>query len=136
VEKNECSTTATGPRTLSLLGEFADLSEQRIDRCKVHALIGVIASAILAMICEADYSIEMEEFGKRKETCAKTFLKLKNDAPTDDTFCFGYCERQSLCFSGTFCSLVQAEARAAREQSGRQSKSEHPRLAHSLYVFE
>ena len=69
----------------SLSKYFADLPEQRIDRCKKHALLGIIAIAILASICGAEHFTEMEEFGRAKQDWLKTFLELKNGIPTPDT---------------------------------------------------
>jgi hypothetical protein len=40
----------TQPAKPSLLEQFADLPDPRIDRCKEHALTDIIAIAILAMI--------------------------------------------------------------------------------------
>ncbi len=50
----------------SLLAYFADLPDPRIDRCKEHELIDIIAIAILAAICGAEHFTEIEEFGIAK----------------------------------------------------------------------
>jgi hypothetical protein len=70
----------------SLLEYFADLPDPRIERCKQHNLLEIVAIAILATICGAEHFTEMEEFGVTKQAWLKTFLELKNGIPSHDTF--------------------------------------------------
>jgi predicted transposase YbfD/YdcC len=96
----------------SLLEYFADLPEPRIDRCKKHALIDIIAIAILASICGAEHFTEMEEFGIRKEAWLKSFLELKNGIPTHDTFARVFAALKPSAFQERFVGWVQAVATA------------------------
>lgn len=96
----------------SLLEYFADLPEPRIDRCKKHALIDIIAIAILASICGAEHFTEMEEFGIRKEAWLKTFLELKNGIPTHDTFARVFAALKPSAFQECFVRWVQSVATA------------------------
>jgi predicted transposase YbfD/YdcC len=98
------------PATPSLLEYFVDLPDPRIDRCKEHSLIDIIAIAILAMICGADHFTEMEEFGKRKQVWLKTFLELKNGIPTHDTFARVFARINPSAFQERFVRWVQAIA--------------------------
>jgi len=96
----------------SLLEYFADLPEPRIDRCKKHALIDIIAIAILASICGAEHFTEMEEFGIRKQDWLKSFLELKNGIPTHDTFARVFAALKPSAFQERFVRWVQAVATA------------------------
>lgn len=96
----------------SLLEYFADLPEPRIERCKKHALLDIIAIAILASICGAEHFTEMEEFGIRKQTWLKTFLELKNGIPTHDTFARVFAALKPSAFQERFVRWVQAVATA------------------------
>lgn len=102
----------TRSKTPSLLEYFADLPEPRIDRCKKHALIDIIAIAILASICGAEHFTEMEEFGIRKEAWLKSFLELKNGIPTHDTFARVFAALKPSAFQERFVRWVQAVATA------------------------
>lgn len=70
----------------SLLAYFGDLADPRIERCKQHQLIDIIAIGICAVICGADSFVEMEEFGRAKREWFETFLDLENGIPSHDTF--------------------------------------------------
>jgi len=70
----------------SILAYFGDLADPRIERCKRHQLIDIIAVGICAVICGADSFVEMEEFGTAKRAWFETFLDLPNGIPSHDTF--------------------------------------------------
>lgn len=70
----------------SLLAYFGDLPDPRIERCKHHQLIDIIAIGICAVICGADSFVEMEEFGRAKREWFETFLDLEHGMPSHDTF--------------------------------------------------
>ena len=134
----------TRSQTPSLLEYFADLPEPRIDRCKKHALIDIIAIAMLASICGAEHFTEMEEFGIRKEEWLKSFLELKNGIPTHDTFARVFAALRPSAFQERFVHWVQAVATAtegevvaidgktARRSYHKGAKSHQARLVHSL----
>ena len=65
---------------------FETLEDPRIDRCKRHQLLDIIAIAICAVICGADSWVYIELFGKSKEEWFRTFLELPNGIPSHDTF--------------------------------------------------
>lgn len=70
----------------SLIEQFSQLKDPRVDRTKRHKLIDVIAIAICAVICGANGWTDVELFGKSKQEWLKTFLELPNGIPSHDTF--------------------------------------------------
>ena len=70
----------------SIMDYFETLEDPRIDRCKRHKLLDIIAIAICAVICGADSWVYIELFGKSKEEWFRTFLELPNEIPSHDTF--------------------------------------------------
>ena len=91
----------------ALLAYFADLPDPRIERCQRHELGDILAIAILATICGAEYFTEMEEFGDAKEEWLKTFLPLKNGIPTHDTFARVFAALKPQAFHEGFLRWVQ-----------------------------
>lgn len=65
---------------------FSKVQDPRIERSKEHKLIDIISIAICAVICGAEGWVDIENFGKSKETWLKTFLELPNGIPSHDTF--------------------------------------------------
>jgi predicted transposase YbfD/YdcC len=65
---------------------FGSVQDPRIDRSKEHKLIDIISIAICAVICGAEGWVDIENFGKSKETWLKSFLELPNGIPSHDTF--------------------------------------------------
>lgn len=102
------STLLTKTKTPALLEYFADLPDPRIERCKQHELIDLIAIAILATICGAEHFTEMEEFGIAKQDWLKTFLNLKNGIPAHDTFARVFAQLKPSAFRERFVDWVQA----------------------------
>jgi predicted transposase YbfD/YdcC len=78
--------TMTADQELSLAHHFADLTDPRIDRSRLHELIDIIAIAICAVVAGADTWDDIEDFGKAKHHWLKTFLDLPNGIPSHDTF--------------------------------------------------
>ncbi len=70
----------------SILAYFGDLADPRIERCKQHQLIDIIAIGVCAVICGADSFVEMQEFGRAKREWFETFLDLEHGIPSHDTF--------------------------------------------------
>ena len=70
----------------SLAHHFADLTDPRIDRSRLHELLAIVAIAICAVVAGADSWDDIEDFGKAKHAWLKTFLTLPNGIPSHDTF--------------------------------------------------
>jgi predicted transposase YbfD/YdcC len=73
-------------RDLSLAHHFAELTDPRIDRSRLHELLDIVAIAICAVVAGADSWDDIEDFGKAKHDWLKTFLDLPNGIPCHDTF--------------------------------------------------
>ena len=76
----------TADQELSLAHHFADLTDPRIDRSRLHELLDIVAIAICAVVAGADSWDDIEDFGKVKHDWLKTFLDLPNGIPSHDTF--------------------------------------------------
>ena len=70
----------------SIMDYFEPLEDPRIDRCKRHQLLDIIAIAICAVICGADSWVYIELFGKSNLEWFQTFLELPHGIPSHDTF--------------------------------------------------
>jgi predicted transposase YbfD/YdcC len=70
----------------SFTHHFAELTDPRIDRTRLHELLDIIAIALCAVVAGADSWDDIEEFGKAKHAWLKTFLALPNGIPSHDTF--------------------------------------------------
>jgi predicted transposase YbfD/YdcC len=110
INQKDETTMAKKTEAPSLLEYFADLPDPRIDRCKEHELIDIIAIAILAAICGAEHFTEIEEFGIAKSKWLKTFLKLANGIPSHDTFARVFARLKPAEFQERFVLWVQAIA--------------------------
>jgi predicted transposase YbfD/YdcC len=65
---------------------FAEVSDPRVDRTKLHLLMDILVIAICAVICGADTWVEMEAYGRAKEQWLRQFLALPHGIPSHDTF--------------------------------------------------
>jgi predicted transposase YbfD/YdcC len=73
-------------RELSLAHHFADLTDPRIDRSRLHELLDIVAIAICAVVAGADSWDDIEDFGNAKIDWLGTFLELPHGIPSHDTF--------------------------------------------------
>jgi predicted transposase YbfD/YdcC len=76
----------TADQELTLAHHFADLTDPRIDRTRLHDLLDIVAVAICAVVAGADSWDDIEDFGHAKHDWLKTFLALPNGIPSHDTF--------------------------------------------------
>jgi len=76
----------TADQGLSLAHHFADLTDPRIDRSRLHELLDIVAIAICAVVAGADSWDDIEDFGNAKATWLGSFLDLPNGIPSHDTF--------------------------------------------------
>lgn len=74
-----------GQATGGILRFFGDLPDPRAHNV-IHKLYDIFVLAICAVICGADGWVEVQEFGRSKESWFKTFLDLKHGIPSHDTF--------------------------------------------------
>ena len=71
---------------LSLAHHFADPTDPRIDRSRLHELLDIVAIAICAVVAGADSWDDIEDFGNAKHDWLKTSLDLPNGIPCHDTY--------------------------------------------------
>jgi predicted transposase YbfD/YdcC len=72
--------------TLSLVEQFKDIADPRVDRTKDHSLVDILVIAVCTLLCAGETFNDMEDFGKAKEEWFRTFLTLANGIPSHDTF--------------------------------------------------
>ena len=86
---------------------FAEITDPRIERTKLHPLINIITIALCAIISGADDWVAIEAYGRTKEEFLGTFLELRNGIPSHDTFrrVFGLLNPEQ--FQAQFLSWVQ-----------------------------
>jgi predicted transposase YbfD/YdcC len=78
--------TMKADQELSLAHHFAELTDPRIDRSRLHELLDIVAIAICAVVAGADSWDDIEDFGNAKHEWLKTFLDLPDGIPCHDTF--------------------------------------------------
>ncbi len=100
----------------SLLEHFADLTDPRVDRTKLHQLLDVLVIAMCATICGAEGWEDFAEFGKAKQEWFKTFLELPNGIPSPDTFRRVVMRLDPQEFEACFLRWVQAVNKIASGQ--------------------
>jgi len=87
---------------------FEAIEDPRVERTKQHQLIDIIIIAILGVLCGADGWVDIESFGKTKETWLKTFLDLPNGIPSHDTFGRVFARIDPKPFETCFLNWVQS----------------------------
>lgn len=73
------------PKT-SIEEYFGELEDPRDTRNRKHPLMNIITIAILGVMCGADGWVDIERYGKAKQTWLATFLDLSEGIPSHDTF--------------------------------------------------
>jgi predicted transposase YbfD/YdcC len=71
----------TADQELSLAHHFAELTDPRIDRSRLHELLDIVAIAICAVVAGADSWDDIEDFGNAKHDWLKTFLDCPTASP-------------------------------------------------------
>lgn len=71
---------------ISLLTSLEEVPDPRVDRTKDHALVDLLVIALCTILCGGDSFYDMEEFAEVRLDWLKTFLRLRNGAPSHDTF--------------------------------------------------
>src|SRR3990172_6246780 len=94
--------------TASLEQHFAGLTDPRVERTREHKLLDIVLIAVCAAICGADGWVDVEEFGKAKQTWLQTFLELPNGIPSHDTFGRVFARLDPDEFEAAFVGWVQA----------------------------
>jgi predicted transposase YbfD/YdcC len=70
---------------LSFARHFAELTDPRVDRTRLHDLTDIVAIAVCAVVAGADSWEHIEQFARAKHGWLKSFLALPNGIPSHDT---------------------------------------------------
>src|SRR5512135_2078481 len=100
---------------LSLAHHFADLTDPRVERTRLHELLDIVTIAVCAVVAGADSWEHIEQFAKAKPSWLKTFLALPNGVPSHDTFARVFARLDpgefQRCFLGWIGALQEATGR-------------------------
>jgi predicted transposase YbfD/YdcC len=69
-----------------LITILAEVPDPRVDRSKDHDLVDILVIALCTILCGGDSFYDMEEFGQVRQDWLKGFLRLRNGAPSHDTY--------------------------------------------------
>src|SRR5260221_10200689 len=109
-----------------LLGSFEDLPDPRSERNEVHPLLSIIFIAICGAISGADNWVDIEAYGKAKQSWLETLIALPNGIPSHDTFgrVFRFINPQAFQerFLGWVGGLSQATAGEGVAMDGKQMR--------------
>ena len=73
-------------RLVAVFTPFAELSDPRMARTRVHDLFDIVVVALCGTIAGADGWADIERFGKERLAWLRTFLRLEGGVPSHDTF--------------------------------------------------
>jgi len=68
------------------LGPFAKLDDPRKSRATLHLFDEMLFIALAAVLAGAEGFVDMESFGRSKESWLRSFLKLPKGIPSHDAF--------------------------------------------------
>jgi len=74
------------PEVISLMTTLEDVADPRVDRSKDHDWVDLLVIALCTILVGGDSFYDMEEFAEVRLSWLKTFLRLRNGAPSHDTF--------------------------------------------------
>jgi len=73
-------------KIISLIATLEEVSDPRVDRSKDHDLVDLLVIALCTLLIGGESFYDMEEFAEVRLSWLKTFLRLRNGAPSHDTF--------------------------------------------------
>jgi len=94
----------------SLLEHFQTLEDPRAQHLLEHQLLDIIGLTICAVICGADTWVEIESYGRAKETWLRSFLRLPNGIPSHDTIARLFAALNPEALQECFLSWVKSVA--------------------------
>jgi predicted transposase YbfD/YdcC len=86
VQTHPNSTEVTKPQLISLITILEEVPDPRVKATVDHDLVDILTIALCTLLCGGDSFYDMEEFGEVRLDWLKTFLRLRNGAPTHDTY--------------------------------------------------
>lgn len=111
-----------------LLETFGRIEDPRIDRCKCHKLLDILAVTVCAAICGADTWVAVAQFGRDKEEWLRTFLELPNGIPSHDTFGRVFALLDPAAFQDAFrdwVSAIQGRVQGVVAVDGKTARRSH-----------
>lgn len=122
------------PLTGRALSEhFASLEDPRVERTKLHHLLGIVTIAVCAVISGAESWNDIEEFGQATEDFFAEFLELPGGIPSHDTFNRVFAALDPLQFRECFLGWMRAVAGVLPAQvvalDGKTVRGSHDRWA-------
>jgi predicted transposase YbfD/YdcC len=93
-----------------LLEHFKNLEDPRAEHLLEHQLLDIIGLIICAVICGADSWVDIEHYGKAKESWLSGFLKLTNGIPSHNTIARLFAALKPAALQECFSSWVRAVA--------------------------
>lgn len=116
---------------LSFAHHFAELTDPRIDRTRLHGLLDIVAIAVCAVVAGAETWEDIEEFGHAKHAWLKSFLALPNGIPSHDTFARVFArldpDEFQRCFLGWIAALQESTDREVVAIDGKAQRGSHDR---------
>jgi predicted transposase YbfD/YdcC len=94
----------------SLVEQFADLDDPRVERAQRHSLLAVVLIALCGVICGADSWVEIAQFGQAKADWFATFLDLPHGMPSHDTFGRVFARLDAQQFEACFAAWMRTVA--------------------------
>ncbi|MEM6526631.1 MAG: ISAs1 family transposase [Bacteroidota bacterium] len=85
-----------------ILDLFSEVSDWRLDRCKLHNLSEMLFISLCAMLSGADSFTEIEEYGYDRYEWLSQYLELENGIPSHDTFRRVFMELSPASFTKVF----------------------------------
>jgi predicted transposase YbfD/YdcC len=73
-------------KIISLIATLEEVPDPRVDRSKDHDLVDLLVIALCTILIGGESFYDMEEFAEVRLSWLKTFLRLRNGAPSHDTF--------------------------------------------------
>src|ERR1700719_3686114 len=101
--------------SFSIFRCFSNLRDPRLDRCKKHLLLDVIAIALCAVIAGANDWPRVETFARTHRDWLRRFLSLPNGVPSHDTFERVFARLSPTAFQRCFLRWLHALAKELGE---------------------
>ena len=77
---------STSSAIAKMTEHFAELTDQRVERTKHHALIDIVVIALCGVICGCNSWEDLPKYGRAKRDWLRRYLRLTNGIPSADTF--------------------------------------------------